>query len=81
MKYVLKNFLSFNFIFFKVLILPYFSFNLLKKLISSFSFFNTFYFILKYSWLSVVIVSGAQQKDSVIHIYISILPQIPLFFM
>ena len=48
-------------------------------------FFFTFYFILEYSWLlyswllyNVVIVSGDQQRDSVIHIYASILPQTPL---
>ena len=41
------------------------------------TFFLTFYFILGYSQLTnnVVRVSGGQQRDSAIHIHVSILPQ------
>ena len=42
-------------------------------------FFLTFYSILEYSRLTMlVIVSGGQQRDSAIHIHVSILPQTPL---
>ena len=41
-------------------------------------FFQIFYFILEYSRLTVLWVSGGQQRDSIIHIHVSILPQIPL---
>ena len=45
-----------------------------------FIIFLTFYFVLEYSCLTnnVVIVSGEQRKDSVIHIPVSILSQTPL---
>ena len=35
-------------------------------------------FILYYSINNIVIVSGGQQRDSAIHIHVSILPQAPL---
>ena len=38
--------------------------------------FLTFYFIMEYSQLTVT-VSGGQQKDSAIHIHVSIVPQTP----
>ena len=41
-------------------------------------FFQIFYFTLEYSRLTVLWVSGRQQRDSIIHIHVSILPQIPL---
>ena len=42
-------------------------------------FFLTFYSALEYSRLTMlVIVSGGQQRDSAIHIHVSILPQTPL---
>ena len=34
--------------------------------------FLTFYFTLEYSWLKMLIVSGVQHSDSVIHIHVSI---------
>ena len=40
--------------------------------------FKMFYFILEYSQLTMLCVSGGQQRDSAIHIHISILPQTPL---
>ena len=43
-----------------------------------FFFFLTFYFILEYSRSTIMIVSGGQQKDSAIHINVSIFPQTPL---
>ena len=42
-------------------------------------FFFTFYFVLGYSELTKnVIVTDEQQRDSVIHVHVSILPQTPL---
>ena len=41
--------------------------------------FFTFYFVLEYSQLTMlVIVTGGQQRDSAIHIHVSFLPQTPL---
>ena len=46
------------------------------SLFNSFKKFVNFYFILEYSWLYVVLVSGVQQSDSVMHMHTSILFQI-----
>ena len=42
--------------------------------------FLTFYFVLGYSQITsnAVIVSGEQQRDSDIHVYVSLSPQTPL---
>ena len=40
--------------------------------------FSTFYFVLEYNWLTTLIVSDEQWRDSAIHIHVSILPQTPL---
>ena len=51
-----------------------------KLEVSDLNFFLTSYFILEYSRLTntVVILSGEQQRDSAIHMYVSVLTQTPL---
>ena len=44
----------------------------------SFVFFKTFYFVLAYSRLTMLWVSGKQWRDSAIRIHVSTLPQTPL---
>ena len=43
---------------------------------SIFFSFWAFYFVLGYSWLTMLIVSGEQWRDSAIHTHVSIPPQI-----
>ena len=59
---------------------PKFGFDGLRKQIFRFILFifKMFYFILEYSQLTMLCVSGGQQRDSANHIHISILPQTPL---
>ena len=52
--------------------------DLVPSLSLFFFFKKTFYFVLGYSQLTVVIVSGEWHSDSDIHTHVSILSQTPL---